>query len=67
MTTNRTSSRWRTIRSAAIFAMYSSARAGSCHALSRTPAVSLRAQRLGHRSAFVVVTRSRSGNLDRLT
>jgi hypothetical protein len=56
MTTNRACSRWRTIRSAAIFAMHSSAQAGSCHTPSRAPAVSLRAQRSGLRSAFVVVT-----------
>ena len=36
-----------------------SVRAGACHAPSRAPAASLRAQRSGHRSAFVVVTRSR--------
>jgi hypothetical protein len=39
-----------------------SARAGSCRVPPRVPAVSLRAQGLGHRSAFVVIFRSRPGN-----
>jgi hypothetical protein len=58
------SSRYRTIRSAAIFAMYPSARARSSHAPPRAPAVSPRVQRGAHGSAFMVVTRSRVGNLD---
>jgi hypothetical protein len=64
MATNQASSKWRTMRTAAIFAMYSSARAGAYHAPSRAPAASLRAQRPGHGSAFDVVTLSRLGDLD---
>jgi hypothetical protein len=46
---------------------YFSTRVGSYHVPSRVPAVSLRAKRLGRRSTFVVVFRSRPGNLDRGT